>query len=93
MRSSLLKYIIVARDGREFPVIFDPAIQHSTMVPAGGFTPVSAGFFLAADGHVVVADIGSDSLKLNPRVTQDRAILQQTLNLSQTINNQPSTIN
>jgi hypothetical protein len=72
---TLYKYVILARDGKEFPAVFDPEIQHSTMVPKG-FTPVSAGFVTRTDEHLVVPAVGSESLELEPRPI-DRYVLSE----------------
>ena len=60
------KYIIL-RDltGREIVAMFDGSIPHSDMVP-GGMTPVSAGFVMISGDQVIIPEIGSDSLGLNP---------------------------
>jgi hypothetical protein len=77
-KSGPIKYVIVSKDGNEYPVSFHGAIKHRYMVPQG-FTPVSAGFYMVFGGRVVVATgIGSDSLKIGPR-PQDREMLQRMI--------------
>jgi hypothetical protein len=73
------KYIIIEQDGTERALVFDCAIQHSQMVPAGA-NPVSAGFIIMFEGTIGIPKIGSDSLHLEPR-DEDWAILKSFLGL------------
>ncbi len=74
------KYIIL-RDltGREIVAMFDGSIPHSDMVP-GGMTPVSAGFVMISGDQVIIPEIGSDSLGLNP-LPGDKPRLAAFINL------------
>src|SRR5579864_1374193 len=41
----LAKYIVIEREGREFPLVFPRDLQHSDVLPPKAGTPVSAGFY------------------------------------------------
>jgi hypothetical protein len=72
----LAKYIIIQRDGREFPILFPKDLQHSEMVPAHAGTPVSAGFFQFVSPDVVLATGESITLRLSAR-DQDADIIKR----------------
>jgi hypothetical protein len=75
------KYIILADDtGAEHPIIFSQAIQHSHLVRYD-MRAVSAGFIAVHAGTVIVPEIPSTSLNLEPR-PQDRDLLRSWLGLS-----------
>ena len=61
------KYLIL-RDvaGSKHVAMFDGAIEHRAMVPAG-MTPLSAGFVMISGDQIIIPAIGSDTLGLEPR--------------------------
>jgi hypothetical protein len=78
---SFLKYIIFTdATGQEHPIIFSSAIQHSSLARYD-MCAVSAGFVALHAGLVIIPEIPSTSLNLNPR-PQDREILRTWLGLS-----------
>ncbi len=58
-------------------IVFDKEIQHRTMVPEGT-RAVSAGFVALYHGQVIVPQIGSETLGLDPR-PQDKQLLTHFL--------------
>lgn len=63
----MLKYITIrGPSGDPLPIVFHSHLRHCDAVPSGA-TPISAGFILSYDGHLVIPDIGSDTLGLSPR--------------------------
>lgn len=74
----LAKYIIVERDGLEFPILFHRDLQHSEVLSPKAGKPVSAGFyqFIAAD--LILAGGESTTLKLRARL-QDADIIKRHL--------------
>ena len=84
----LRKYVVFRhQDGREFPVIFPRAIQHSdidlALDCAGGtlYKPISAGSYGIMKGHVFLTGVGSHTLNL-PSRPQDAALIQSLLSES-----------
>lgn len=81
MTDTFTKYVILADDdGREHVTLFSGKLQHRSMVPTGA-KPVSAGFVLFYGGAVVVPEIGSTSLNLDPR-PQDQSLITTFLCLN-----------
>lgn len=81
----LHKYIILERDGREYPLVFSREIQHSHVVPwKEGYTPVSAGSFIICGSELRLSPgpgcpgAGSSTLEIDPR-PQDETILRAFL--------------
>ena len=71
------KYVILKVGGKEHLVIFDNELQHCQMVPPGT-VPVSAGFFIVEKGQLIIPQIGSETLKLDPR-PGDKALIAELL--------------
>jgi len=74
----IAKYIIIAgQDGEPAPILFPATITRRDALPAGS-TPLSAGFLLVSPPDVVIPQIGSDSLRLEPQ-PRDRALIARFL--------------
>jgi hypothetical protein len=71
------KYIIIAHDGRELPILFSRELQHSTVMPKSA-RALSAGFyqFIAPDQVLVTG--ASETLKLSSR-PQDAELIKTQL--------------
>lgn len=75
----LLKYVIVARDGKEHAIVLPMELEHKSVVPKG-YTPMSAGFFTNVGTTIHTSQFGSDTLRIGPRL-QDAEILRKELGL------------
>lgn len=73
----LAKYIILAVDDRELPIVFPHALQHSSMLPPGA-RAVSAGFYQFISADRILVGGRSETLNLGARI-QDANLIKTHL--------------